>query len=72
MRAFVTGGTGFIGAIILGKLPSIPLDGVKMSKQSMYYDSSKAVQELGLPQSPIRQALADAINWFQTNGDITY
>jgi dihydroflavonol-4-reductase len=56
----------------LGKLPSIPLDGVKMSKQSMYYDSSKAVQELGLPQSPIRQALADAIDWFQTNGDITY
>ncbi|MFN7257266.1 MAG: dihydroflavonol 4-reductase, partial [Microcystis sp.] len=49
-----------------------PLDGVKMSKQSMYYDSSKAVQELGLPQSPIRQALADAIDWFQTNGDITY
>ncbi|ODV37077.1 Dihydroflavonol-4-reductase [Microcystis aeruginosa NIES-98] len=38
----------------------------------MYYDSSKAVQELGLPQSPIRQALADAIDWFQTNGDITY
>jgi dihydroflavonol-4-reductase len=57
---------------VLGKSPSIPLDGVKMSKQSMYYDSSKAVQELGLPQSPIRQALADAIDWFQTNGDITY
>ena len=72
MRAFVTGGKGLIGAIIFGKCPSIPLDGVKMSKQSMYYDSSKAVQELGLPQSPIRQALADAVNWFQTNEDITY
>ncbi|MBC1193284.1 NAD-dependent epimerase/dehydratase family protein [Microcystis aeruginosa CS-558/01A06] len=57
---------------VFGKSPSIPLDGVKMSKQSMYYDSSKARQELGLPQSPIRQALADAIDWFQTNGDITY
>ena len=33
---FVTGGAGFIGAIILVKLPSIPLDGVKMSKQSIY------------------------------------
>ena len=43
MGDFVTGGKGFIGAIILGKSPSIPLEGVKMSKQSMYYDSSKAV-----------------------------
>jgi len=36
MGAFVTGGTGLSGAIILGKSPSIPLDGVKMSKQSIY------------------------------------
>jgi hypothetical protein len=44
MGAFVTGGTGFIGAIILGKSPSILLDGVKMSKQSMYYDSSNVLR----------------------------
>lgn len=50
---------------IFGKSPSIPLDGVKMSKQSMYYDSSKAVQELGLPQSSLRQALITSVEWFQ-------
>lgn len=48
----------------LGKTPSIPLDGVRMSRQSMYYNASKAVQELGLPQSSIKTALKDAVNWF--------
>ncbi len=53
----------------LGKTPSIPLDGVKMSRQPMYYNASKAVQELGLPQSSIQTALQDAVNWFMlTNG----
>jgi dihydroflavonol-4-reductase len=30
----------------LGKLPSVPLDGVRMAQQPMYYDASKAVREL--------------------------
>ncbi|NEN92897.1 MAG: NAD-dependent epimerase/dehydratase family protein [Okeania sp. SIO3H1] len=49
----------------LGKRPSIPLDGVRMSQQRMYYDASKAVKELGLPQSSIRVALQDAVDWFR-------
>ncbi len=48
----------------LGKSPSVPLDGVRMSKQPMYYDASKAVRELGLPQSSIVTALKDAVDWF--------
>lgn len=48
----------------LGKSPSVPLDGVRMSKQPMYYDASKAVKELGLPQSSIATALKDAVDWF--------
>jgi dihydroflavonol-4-reductase len=50
-----------------GKKPSIPVDGVRMSKQPMYYDASKAIRELGLPQTPIRIALKDAVDWFQEN-----
>lgn len=50
---------------LLGKSPSVPLDGVKMSTQLMYYDASKAVRELGLPQSPIKVALKDAVDWFE-------
>jgi dihydroflavonol-4-reductase len=52
----------------LGKPPSVPLDGVRMAKQYMYYDSSKAVQELGLPQTPITTALRDAVDWFGSQG----
>lgn len=48
----------------LGKTPSVPLDGVRMARQKMYYDASKAVQELNLPQTPIETALQDAVNWF--------
>lgn len=48
----------------LGKTPSVPLDGVRMSKQKMYYDPSKAIRELGLPRSPIEIALKDAVDWF--------
>jgi dihydroflavonol-4-reductase len=52
----------------LGKTPSVPLDGVRMAHQPMYYDASKAIQELGLPQSPILTALKDAVNWFLSQG----
>ncbi len=48
----------------LGKTPSVPLDGVKMSQQAMYYDCRRAVNELGLPQSSIKKALKDAVDWF--------
>ena len=50
----------------LGKPPSIPIDGVRMANQAMYYDASKAVRELGLPQTPIAIALKNAVNWFVT------
>jgi len=34
----------------------------------MYYNPAKAIRELGLPQTPPRQALADAAQWFMSNG----
>lgn len=49
----------------LGKTPSVPLDGVRMSQHPMYYSASKAVRELGLPQSDIKGAIKDAVEWFQ-------
>lgn len=47
-----------------GKAPNVPLDGVKMSRQYMYYNAAKAVSKLGLPQSAIATALTNAVNWF--------
>jgi len=51
----------------LGKAPSVPIDGVQMAGQFMYYNSTKAVCELNLPQTPIVTALQDAVEWFVTN-----
>jgi hopanoid-associated sugar epimerase len=52
----------------LGKTPTVPIDGVRMAQQLMYYDASKAIRELGLPQSPLNIALKDAVDWFVSNG----
>ncbi|MBE9030017.1 NAD-dependent epimerase/dehydratase family protein [filamentous cyanobacterium LEGE 11480] len=52
----------------LGKTPDVPIDGVRMSRQKMYYDPSKAIATLGLPQTPVAVALQDAVNWFVSNG----
>jgi dihydroflavonol-4-reductase len=31
----------------------------------MFFNPAKAISELGLPQTPPRQAFADAIAWFR-------
>jgi len=51
-------------ARLVGFRPRVPLDGVRMSKKHMFFDGSKAVRELGFPQSPIEPALARAVRWF--------
>jgi dihydroflavonol-4-reductase len=48
--------------------PDVPLESVKLSRHKMWFDSTKAVAELGLPQSPIESALARAVQWFQEHG----
>ncbi|HZS03343.1 MAG TPA: hopanoid-associated sugar epimerase [Blastocatellia bacterium] len=51
-----------------GKTPQVSFYSVRMSQHAMYYDSAKAVCELGLPQSPIEGALERAVRWFEENG----
>ncbi|MFM2314136.1 MAG: hypothetical protein RLZZ04_3412 [Cyanobacteriota bacterium] len=48
-----------------GRKPGVALDGVRMARQKMFYDASKAVNELGLPQSDIDLALQAAVQWFK-------
>jgi dihydroflavonol-4-reductase len=63
-----------IDELLLGRLgaaPHIAVDGVRMAKEQMFYDSSKAVRELGLPQSPVSRALTDAVAWFTANGTLS-
>ncbi len=53
---------------VTGREPLIPLAGVQMARKFMFFDSSKAVRELGLPQSPVNDALRKAVDWFRANG----
>jgi dihydroflavonol-4-reductase len=48
--------------------PMIPLTAVQMAKKFMYFDSQKAVRGLGLPQTPVHQALQEAVDWFRQHG----
>lgn len=53
---------------ITGLPPLIPLAGVRMAAHYMYFDSGRAVRELGLRQTPVSEALERAVAWFRTNG----
>jgi dihydroflavonol-4-reductase len=50
------------------KAPRAPLAGVRMAAHMMFFNPAKAVRELGLPQTPPKQALADAVEWFRGHG----
>jgi dihydroflavonol-4-reductase len=53
---------------VSGRPPRAPLAGVRMARHKMYFRPAKAIRELGLPQTPPKQALADAVKWFRANG----
>ncbi|MCG3777339.1 MAG: dTDP-glucose 4,6-dehydratase 2 [Nitrospira sp.] len=48
-----------------GQPPRIPLEGVKMARYKMHYDCSKAIRELGIPQTPTEVAFEKAVRWFR-------
>lgn len=51
-----------------GGRPRVSLEAVQMAGHKMYFDCSRAVSELGLPQSPLREALERAVDWFRERG----
>jgi dihydroflavonol-4-reductase len=55
-------------ARVTGGAPRVPLTAVRMAKKRMYFSPAKAVRELGLPQTDVREALRDAAEWFSAHG----
>ncbi|MDD4902945.1 MAG: NAD-dependent epimerase/dehydratase family protein [Candidatus Bipolaricaulis sp.] len=53
---------------VTGRTPRMTPDTIRMSRHAMYYDSGKAQRELGLPSTPIAEALRRAVAWFTENG----
>lgn len=51
-----------------GAEPQVPLEGVRLSRERMFADSSKAARELGFISTPVRAALERAVAWYRSNG----
>jgi dihydroflavonol-4-reductase len=48
--------------------PNVPLEGVRLSRERMYADSSKAQRELDFHATSVREALERAVAWYRANG----
>jgi dihydroflavonol-4-reductase len=55
-------------ARISGKPPATTYNNSMYAMQNIWADPSKAINELGLPQTPIETAIEDAAKWFRENG----
>jgi len=53
---------------VTGQPPRAPIAGVRMARYKMWFNPQKAIRELGLPQTPPKEAFTDAIEWFRANG----
>ncbi len=61
----------FIFDKILHREPHIPVEAARMARKFMFFDSTRAVRELGFPQHPVEDALARAIKWYCENGYVS-
>jgi dihydroflavonol-4-reductase len=55
-------------AEITGKSPVTTAAWVRVGSEYSFWDSSRAINELGMPQTPIRESIGNAIDWFKDNG----
>ena len=53
---------------VTGRPPRASFESVRMSTHRMFFDASRAVRELELPQTPVEEALGRAVAWFRANG----
>ncbi len=53
---------------LTGKAPATTVKNTRFVMEHFHVDVSKAIEELGLPQTPIETAVRDSIEWFRANG----
>lgn len=66
--ALLAAGASELYARVSRQDPQIPLTGVRMARKMMFFNSSKAIRELHFPQTPVEDALRDAVEWFWAHG----
>jgi len=55
-------------ANVTGREPFATIDGVRMAKYRMFFESSKAEQQLGYSARPYSEGINDAVRWFSDAG----
>jgi len=68
--ALFLGYIGNIESFFTKKYPNITPEGAKLTGNFLYYDSSKAVTELDLPQTPVKESVARAVSFYRRIGII--
>jgi dihydroflavonol-4-reductase len=53
---------------VLRREPRAPLDGARMARRPMYVSGARAVRELGIPLTPVRRAIEEAVAWYWVSG----
>jgi dihydroflavonol-4-reductase len=56
---------------LTGGTPFVPLEGVRMSRERMFVDASKAQRELCVTPRPVEAALARAVAWYREHGYVS-
>jgi dihydroflavonol-4-reductase len=57
-------------ADVIKKPPVTTAAWVRVGSEYSFWDSSKAINELGMPQTPIRESISSAVGWFRANGKL--
>jgi dihydroflavonol-4-reductase len=57
-----------LAAKIAGKPLPMNGDQMRLSAEYIYFDASKAIRELGLPQTPFRETVERTYQWYKAHG----
>ena len=57
-----------VQARITKKPPVVSVSQVRLGRMGEHFDNSKAVNELGLPLTPIARTVENTVDWFRENG----
>jgi dihydroflavonol-4-reductase len=56
---------------LIGRVPQIPVEGVKIAQHMMFVDASRAQRELQFHPGPVAAALERAVRWYEANGYVS-
>lgn len=51
--------------LVSGRAPQASVTGVRLTRRTLHFDSSRSLAELGLRARPTTQSLMDALSWFK-------